>query len=68
MRGQKRVQDARKRAYDPRIHLVRNKVFAKMMDCRVKPGNDGEPVIARRTAELTVEFDHINARRCVVSD
>jgi hypothetical protein len=23
MRGQKRVEDARKRAYDPRIHLLR---------------------------------------------
>src|SRR5262245_20009942 len=40
MRGQKRVKDARERAYDPRIHLLRKKVFAKMMDCRVKPGND----------------------------
>ena len=35
MRGQKRVEDARKRAYDPRIHLL-----TKKMDCRVKPGND----------------------------
>src|SRR5215831_15757741 len=50
MRGQKRVlegvharlrraMDAREPAYDPRIHLLR-KVLAKMMDCRVKPGND----------------------------
>jgi hypothetical protein len=39
MRGQKRVEDARERAYDPRIHLLR-KNFANMMDCRVKPGND----------------------------
>jgi hypothetical protein len=30
MRGQKRVEDARKRAYDPRIHLLRKKFFAKM--------------------------------------
>jgi hypothetical protein len=29
MRGQKRVEDARERAYDPRIHLLRKKVFAK---------------------------------------
>src|SRR5262245_27340194 len=58
MRGQKRVEDARKRAYDPRIHLL------KTMDCigtracpssvilgaasrvnptcGVKPGNDPE--------------------------
>jgi hypothetical protein len=35
MRGQKRVEDARERAYDPRIHLL-----TKTMDCRVKPGND----------------------------
>jgi hypothetical protein len=27
MRGQKGVEDARKRAYDPRIHLLRKKVF-----------------------------------------
>jgi hypothetical protein len=30
MRGQKRVEDARERAYDPRIHLLRKKLFAKM--------------------------------------
>jgi len=30
MRGQKRVEDARKRAYDPRIHLLRKEVFAKV--------------------------------------
>jgi hypothetical protein len=35
MRGQKRVEDARERAYDPRIHL-----HEEAMDCRVKPGND----------------------------
>jgi hypothetical protein len=38
MRGQKRVEDARKRAYDPRIH--QKKRFAQRVDCRVKPGND----------------------------
>jgi hypothetical protein len=27
MRGQKRVEDARKRAYHPRIHLLRKKLF-----------------------------------------
>jgi hypothetical protein len=27
MRGQKGVEDARKRAYDPRINLLRKKVF-----------------------------------------
>jgi hypothetical protein len=41
MRGQKRVEDARKRAYDPRIHLVRKKFLRRVMDCRGKPGNDG---------------------------
>jgi hypothetical protein len=30
MRGQKRVEDARKRAYYPRIHLLCKKVFAKV--------------------------------------
>jgi hypothetical protein len=43
-RGQKRVEDARRRAYDPRVHLLRKKSFAKKMDCRVKPGNDGSDV------------------------
>jgi hypothetical protein len=27
MRGQKRGEDARKRAYDPRIHLLRKKTY-----------------------------------------
>jgi hypothetical protein len=27
MRGQKRVEDARKRAYDPRIHPLRKKFY-----------------------------------------
>jgi hypothetical protein len=31
------------RGLDPRIHLLR-----KMMDCRVKPGNDGD-VMSRAT-------------------
>src|SRR6266511_1213929 len=30
------------RGLDPRVHLLRKKHFAKTMDCRVKPGNDGE--------------------------
>jgi hypothetical protein len=41
MRGQKRVEDARERAYDPRIHLLRKTFLRRLMDCRVKPGNDG---------------------------
>jgi len=39
MRGQKRVEDARERAYDPRIHR-KKAILSKRMDCRVKPGND----------------------------
>jgi hypothetical protein len=35
MRGHSKSKDARKRAGDPRIHLLR-----KTMDCGVKPGND----------------------------
>jgi hypothetical protein len=45
MRGQKRVEDARERAYDPRIHLLREKLLRRWMDCRVKPGNDSEAVV-----------------------
>jgi len=30
MRGQKRVEDARERAYHPRIHLLCKKVFTKL--------------------------------------
>ena len=41
MRGQKRVEDARERAYDPRVHLLRERFLRRWMDCRVKPGNDG---------------------------
>ena len=40
MRGQKRVEDARERAYNPRIHLLCGKSLRRWMDCRVKPGND----------------------------
>jgi hypothetical protein len=33
------------RGLDPRVHPLRKSVFAKKMDCRVKPGNDeGETV------------------------
>src|SRR5262245_29515217 len=39
MRGQKRVEYARERAGDPRIH--RKKTLRQWMDCRVKPGSDG---------------------------
>jgi hypothetical protein len=30
------------RGLDPRVDLLRMKLFAKRMDCRVKPGNDSE--------------------------
>jgi len=30
---------------DPRVHLLRKKLFAKNMDCRVKPGNDGGEMV-----------------------
>jgi hypothetical protein len=29
------------RGLDPRVHHSLQEIFAKMMDCRVKPGNDG---------------------------
>src|SRR5215475_3852076 len=47
MRGQKRVEYARERAYDPRIHLLRKKSLRRWMDCRVKPGNDNVGGYAR---------------------
>jgi hypothetical protein len=28
------------RGLDPRIHLLREKLLRRWMDCRVKPGND----------------------------
>src|SRR5262249_59705216 len=48
MRGQKRVEDARERAYAPRIHLLREKFLRRLMDCRVKPGNDELEFVAMR--------------------
>jgi len=30
------------RGLDPRVHLEK-KLIPKAMDCRVKPGNDGQP-------------------------
>src|SRR5262245_36587054 len=29
------------RGLDPRVHLLRKRLLAKEMDCRIKPGNDG---------------------------
>ena len=48
MRGQKCVEDARERAYDPRIHPFRK------MDCRVKPGNDGTRLRVRHHARCGI--------------
>src|SRR5260370_7081360 len=45
MRGQKRVEDARRRAYDPRIHLLRKTFLRRWTDCRVKPGSDGDGLV-----------------------
>jgi len=41
MRGQKRVEDARERAYHPRIHLLRKKSFEAGWIAGSRPGNDG---------------------------
>jgi hypothetical protein len=40
MRGQKRVEDARERAYARASILLAKKSLRRLMDCRVKPGND----------------------------
>jgi len=34
------------RGLDPRVHPLRKMCFAKKMDCRVKPGNDGGETVA----------------------
>ena len=34
------------RGLDPRVHPLRKTHFAKKMDCRVKPGNDGGETVA----------------------
>ncbi len=36
------------RGLDPRVHLLREMRISKVMDCRVKPGNDAERDIALR--------------------
>ena len=48
MRGQKRVEDARERAYDPRIHLLRKKLFAKSDGLHRNSGWPELPSIMRR--------------------
>jgi hypothetical protein len=37
---------------DPRVHLLRKKLFAKNMDCRVKPGNDGGEIASANCASI----------------
>ena len=39
------------RGLDPRIHLEKN--LAKMMDCRVKPGNDSNVVVPAKAGTHT---------------
>jgi hypothetical protein len=41
MRAQKRVEDARERAYACASIRFAKESLRKWMDCRVKPGNDG---------------------------
>jgi hypothetical protein len=48
MRGQKRVKDARERAYDPRIHLLRKKGFTKMDGLHRNSGLPELRIIMRR--------------------
>jgi len=48
MRGQKRVEDARKRACDPRIHLLRKKAFTKMDGLHRNSGLPELRIIMRR--------------------
>jgi hypothetical protein len=47
MRGQKRVEEARERAF-ARASIENKSASFKKMDCRVKPGNDGRWVSADR--------------------
>src|SRR6516164_8450340 len=53
MRGHSASEDARERAFDPRIHR-KEALQSKRMDCRVKPGNDARglvlaPMLTQRT-------------------
>jgi hypothetical protein len=41
MRGQKRVEDARERAYARASIFFARSFYEEWMDCRGKPGNDG---------------------------
>ena len=43
--AQRRPPTGVTRGLDPGVHLLRKKLFAKKMDCRVKPGNDGGKMV-----------------------
>jgi ribulose-5-phosphate 4-epimerase/fuculose-1-phosphate aldolase len=56
------------RGLDPRVHPLRKSVFAKKMDCRVKPGNDeGEivPTILCPDSEVRIIVPH-SWRNCMI--
>src|SRR4051812_45627448 len=56
------------RGLDPRVHPLRKSVFAKKMDCRVKPGNDeGEivPTILCPDSEVRIIVPH-PGRSCMI--
>src|SRR5207245_6151485 len=56
MRGQKRVEDARKRAYDPRIHPLRKKLLQSGWIAGSKPGNDDVSLGSRAQISLRAEW------------
>jgi hypothetical protein len=52
------------RGLDPRIHLLREKVLRRSMDCRVKPGNDALK-LAPMTTPLPVKSGEREQTECV---
>src|SRR6266508_122551 len=48
MRGPKRVEDARERAYDPRIHLLGKKSLQRWMDCNGTRPRPSSAILKRR--------------------
>src|SRR5262249_5753537 len=68
MRGQKRVEDARKRAYAPRIHLLREKYLRRSMDCRVKPGNDDPSMFENHGGDSSAACSSAASTRCVAPE
>jgi hypothetical protein len=45
------------RGLDPRIHQSSERILAKMMDCRVKPGNDNPKANRRPRKAADRPFD-----------